>query len=299
VTRPAPPSAPPRSGAPDGVVRRARRPRGWSAPGPPPGEERGDPELAPGPGEDLCYLLGDWRILQRVDGHRWSLDDLVTAWLACRLAASPRRILDLGTGIASVLMMCAWRFPEATLLGLEAQPISAGLARRSLRYNGLASRAEVRLADLRAPGALGAEDGAFDLVTGTPPYFPPGAGTESGAPQKGPCRFERRGGVEAYCGAARGALHPDGLVVLCHAARQDERLVSAARAADLHLERLVYVAGREGKAPLVAVGAFRARAPGGEAAVETLDVRDRAGQWTPGFRALRRAMGMPDRPPGR
>ena len=61
-----------------GIVRPARRPPGWAAPGPRPGRER--VELGPRPGEDLCFLAGDWRILQRLGGHRWSLDDLVTAW---------------------------------------------------------------------------------------------------------------------------------------------------------------------------------------------------------------------------
>jgi len=58
----------------------------------------------PQPGEDLCYLTGAWRILQRLDGHRWSLDDLVTAWVAaaaCRHTA-PRDVTDLGCGIGAV-----------------------------------------------------------------------------------------------------------------------------------------------------------------------------------------------------
>jgi hypothetical protein len=56
-------------------------------------------EVWPGPGEDLCHLAGDWRILQLVRGHRWSLDDLVTAWFAADTTsgAPPARIADLGS----------------------------------------------------------------------------------------------------------------------------------------------------------------------------------------------------------
>ncbi len=61
-----------------GIVRPARRPPGWVAPGPRPVTPQGRPELWPGPGEDLCYLAGDFRILQRLDGHRWSADDLLS-----------------------------------------------------------------------------------------------------------------------------------------------------------------------------------------------------------------------------
>jgi hypothetical protein len=37
-------------------------------------------------------------------GHRWSLDDLVTAWVATRVVAAtpPARFVDLGCGIGTV-----------------------------------------------------------------------------------------------------------------------------------------------------------------------------------------------------
>src|SRR6187455_1851685 len=87
-----------------GIVRRARRPPGWVAPGPRPSRAH---DVAPRPGEDLCYLAGEWRILQRVDGHRWSLDDLVTAWVAFDECAPspPDRLVDLGCGIGTVLLL--------------------------------------------------------------------------------------------------------------------------------------------------------------------------------------------------
>lgn len=292
----------------DDAFRPARRPVGWRPPGPPPRGSREDALAALGAGEDACHLLGDWRIFQKVGGHRWSLDDLVTAWLAVDMLARgalprpPTRVLDLGTGIGSVLLMLAWHLPEAALLGVEAQPVSADLARRSIAWNGVGDRVRVREEDLRHVD-LGDDQGRYELVTGTPPYFPPGAGTESEAVQKGPCRFEHRGGVEDYCAAARRAVAGDGLVVLCHAAKDGDRLVTAARAAGLDAVREVRVAGRVGKPALVVVAAFRPRAPGAApplgdpGAAEALAVRGADGQWTEGFRALRARMGMPDRPP--
>src|SRR4249919_3334332 len=109
-----------------GLVRPARRPPGWQAPGPPPASRSSSAEAGPGPGEDLCHLAGDWRILQRIDGHRWSLDDLVTAWLAaeCTGAHPPAHVVDLGCGIGAVLLLLAWRFPAARATGIEAQTVS-------------------------------------------------------------------------------------------------------------------------------------------------------------------------------
>jgi tRNA1(Val) A37 N6-methylase TrmN6 len=41
-------------------------------------------------------------------------------------------VLDLGCGIGSVLLMLAWRFPDAAVVGVEAQALSLDLARRSI-----------------------------------------------------------------------------------------------------------------------------------------------------------------------
>src|SRR5262245_12293001 len=122
-----------------GIVRPARRPPDWKCAGPLPATGAWSrPDLQPRADEDLCHLSGDWRILQRIDGKRWSLDDLVTAWLAADELRDtpPRRAADLGCGIGSVLMMIAWRFPSARVVGVEAQEVSVGLARRSLAWNG-------------------------------------------------------------------------------------------------------------------------------------------------------------------
>lgn len=246
---------------PRGVIRPARRPEGWTAPGPAPAGARGRPELEPHAGEDLCYLVGDWRVFQKQRGHRWSLDDLVTAWVAAREAqALPpgARALDLGCGLGSVLLMLAWKAPGLQLTGVEAQPDRAAMARRSIAWNGVEARCAVVDGDLRA-GALPAEP-RFELVTGTPPYFPEGTGTQSGKPHAAPCRFEHRGGVEAYLTAAAARLTPAGRFVICSAALTRERVGDAARALGLqHLARLTVVP-REGKPALVLVDTFSRQA---------------------------------------
>lgn len=282
-----------------GVVRAARRPAGWVAPGPRPRGAEGRPELLPAEDEDLCLLAGDWRILQKLRGHRWSMDDLVTAWIATQAAPEDtvHDALDLGCGIGSVLMMVAWSYPHARCVGVEAQAVSAGLARRSLGYNGADDRVQVRDGDLRDPQAL-PPDARFDLITGTPPYFPPGAGTESDKVQCGPCRFEHRGGVEDYCAAASRHLRPGGVFVVCGAAGEDPRARDGAARHGLAVQTHWEIVPREGAAPLLGVWVMRHAAEvAAEGPRQALVVRDRAGQWTPAFRAVRAALGMPDVPP--
>jgi len=279
-----------------GIVRPPRRPPGWRAPGPPPAAPRDRAELWPGPGEDLCHLAGDWRILQLVRGHRWSLDDLATAWFAAERCAgrAPRRFADLGCGIGTVVLLTAWRFPAAHGVGVEAQPVSAALARRSLAWNGADARCEVRDGDLRQSDVV-PEGAVFDLVTGTPPYLPPGTAHGSARPQVDACHLERRGGVEAYCAAAARLLAPGGTFVTCAGAIDPERAGRGAADAGLAVLRRRDVVPRAGKGPLFGLWAM-ARADEGLAGTivePPLVVRDARGRWTEEFRAVRAAFGMP------
>jgi tRNA1Val (adenine37-N6)-methyltransferase len=247
--------------------------------------------VAPSDDEDVCYLTGEFRLFQKQRGHRWSLDDLITAWFAASEAKDPARCLDLGCGIGSVLLMTAWRFERAQCLGVEAQSLSAALARKSIAWNGVGNRVQLVEADFRST----ALERKFDLVTGTPPYFPIGTGTLSEKVQAAPCRFEHRGGVEAYCEAASRALADDGTFVFCESANQLPRVEAALKSHGLHLRRWVDVIPREGKQPLVSVFSAQRSACVAEQQ-PPLKVRDGSGQWTAEFLSVRAAMGMPPRP---
>ena len=58
-------------------------------------------------------LTREYRVWQRLGGHRFSSDDMATAWVAYGAAPDARRVLDLGTGLGSVLLQLAWRMPAA------------------------------------------------------------------------------------------------------------------------------------------------------------------------------------------
>jgi tRNA1(Val) A37 N6-methylase TrmN6 len=182
---------------------------------------------------------------------------------------------------------------EARGLGVEVQAISAAMARRSLAWNGVGNRVEIRDGDFREAGLL-AGQGPFDLVTGTPPYFPIGTGPQSEATQRAPCRFEHHGGVEAYCEAAARVLAPGAPLVACEAWLQRARVEPAGRAAGLALSYWREVIPREGKTPLFIVFAMTAAVQAGALdRPPPLIVRDSQGRRTAEFAAMREAMGMP------
>ncbi len=283
------------SNLPPGVIRSARRPVGWVAPGPAPRGDGGRPDLSPQPGEDLSYLCGDWRVFQKQKGHRWSLDDLVTAWVAVNERPDAGEVLDLGCGLGSVLLLVAFKLPSAQVTGLEAQADRAELARRSIAYNGVDDRCVVHTGDLRSTSW----STRYDLITGTPPYFAPGTGTESNHAHAAPCRFEHRGGVEAYLAAAAVHLREGGRFVMCASSLERSRIADAAGVhAGVLLRPTSKVVPREGKRALVTVDVFeKAPATAARPRQSLLTVRDASLRWTPAFSALREQMGLPPTPP--
>ena len=227
--------------------------KGWAKPGPVPPGVALLPEVPAD--ETLDAISGHFRIFQLRKGHRFSTDDVLTAWYGTSWAASPRSVLDLGSGIGSVGMIAAWRLPGARVVTVEAQEESVRLARKSAAYNGLLDRYDIRHADFREPGALAADE-RFDLVLGSPPYFPIGSGIEGDHPQKVACRFELRGDIGDYTRVAAEHLDAGGIFACVFPEEQRDRVERAAADTSLAIVRRRPVVFREGEPPLVGLFAM-------------------------------------------
>jgi tRNA1(Val) A37 N6-methylase TrmN6 len=270
--------------------------KGWAKPGPVPPGARGDVPVAPD--ETLDALSGHFRIFQLRRGHRFSTDDVLTAWYGTTWAPSAGAVLDLGSGIGSVGMIAAWRLTGARFVTVEAQDDSVRLARQSAAYNGLEDRYEIRHGDFRDSTAL-RDDERFDLVLGSPPYFPEGTGLAGDHPQKVACRFELRGDIGDYARVAAGHLESGGLFACVFPEAQRERVEHAASDAALVIVRRRPVVFREGEAPLVTLFAMvRAtdlpEAMRGRTWVEPpLVIRAADGSVHPEYAAVKLAIGFP------
>ena len=133
-------------------------------------------------------LAGPFRVWQRRRGHRYSLDDVATAWVAAQ--ARPARALRARSrlrprlGAAHAGVQAAAR----ALWGIEAQAESFALCAAQLRAQ---RRRRARVARARRPARRRARSSACaprsralggdgcELVTGTPPYQPRGPGHAS------------------------------------------------------------------------------------------------------------------------
>jgi tRNA1(Val) A37 N6-methylase TrmN6 len=274
--------------------------RGWVKPGPiPPGAQGAGPEAEPG--ESLDAISGFFRLFQLKNGHRFSTDDVLTAWYGTSWASAARTVLDLGSGIGSVGIIAAWRLPGARFVTVEAQEDSVRLARKSAKWNGLEERYDIRMGDFRESGALAADE-RFDLVLGSPPYFPQGSGPEGNHPQKIACRFELRGTVADYCAIAVRHLAPGGLFACVFPVapeEQHDRVKAAAKEAGLCIVRWREVVLREPERPLLGLFAMMRAEDLPEAMRERswqepdLIIRAKDGEVHPEYAAVKLAFGFP------
>jgi tRNA1Val (adenine37-N6)-methyltransferase len=234
----------------------------------------------------LDTLAGRWRIFQLRRGHRFSTDDLLTAWAAVRARPEARRLLDLGAGLGSIGLLALWKLPaDGQLTMVEVQEVSHTLARRTVLYNGLPARVTLHLQDLRRwPG------GAFDLVMGSPPYLPLGRGVRPLHVQKAAARFELHGDVFDYCDTAARSLADIGVFCFCHAA-DDPRPERAIARAGLTLVRRQPVYFRAALPPRIVL--FTCAWRGERADPPPLVIRDREGRWTAEYLTIREEMGAP------
>ncbi|HJW72941.1 MAG TPA: methyltransferase [Geothrix sp.] len=270
--------------------------KGWTRPGPVP---PGGVDLEPG--ETLNGLCGHWRIFQLEKGHRFSVDDLVTAWYGTSWCPRAGRIADLGSGIGTVALTAAWRCPGAVVHTVEAQEQSFRLARKSIRYNGVEDRVLPRLGDLRDPD-LFAGEAPFDLVLGTPPYWPEGARLPAAHSQAVPARLEVRGGIADYAKAAARLMAPGGLFACVFPNDQRDRALAALSDAGLlclHRREIVFKEGEPYGLDLFATGrqedfpadfATLARCPEVEAPIL---IRRSDGSVSPDIALARLAVGFP------
>ena len=273
--------------------------KGWTKPGPiPPGASGRGPEIEPG--ETLDAISGFFRLFQLENGHRFSTDDVLTAWYGTSWSPTARTVLDLGSGIGTVGMIAAWRMPGAKFVTVEAQSESVRLARKSSAWNGLQDRYEIRQGDFRDASVLKLDE-KFDLVLGSPPYFPLGSGVEGDHPQKVACRFEMRGSIADYCATAALHLNAGGTFTCVFPVTpeaQKQRVEESAATAGLTIVRWRPIVLREDEPPLLGLFCMMRTSDLPEAKRQTwmepaLIIRTRQGAVHPEYSAVKLSFGFP------
>lgn len=166
------------------------------------------------PGERLDDLQrSHLRIIQNPEKFCFGMDAVLLSGFA--KAKPGDRVVDLGTGTGIIPILMSAKTQAEHLTGLEIQPESADMARRSVLLNGLEERITIAEGDIKeASELLGAA--AFDVVTCNPPYMIGQHGLVNPDAPKAIARHEILCTLEDVVREAAKLLRPGGKCYLVH-----------------------------------------------------------------------------------
>ena len=166
------------------------------------------------PGERIDELQRNhYRIIQDPGRFCFGMDAVLLSGFA--RVKEGERVLDLGTGTGIIPILLEAKTRASHLTGLEIQPDSADMARRSVVLNGLSDKIDIVQGDIReAAGIFPAA--SFDVVTCNPPYITDGHGLANPEAPMAIARHEVKCSFADVAAAAAKLLVPGGGFFLVH-----------------------------------------------------------------------------------
>ena len=154
-----------------------------------------------------------YRIIQDPGRFCFGMDAVLLSGFA--KAKQGDRVLDLGTGTGIIPILMEAKTSAKNLVGLEIQPDSADMARRSVRLNGLERKIEIITGDIKeAESLFGAA--SFDVVTSNPPYMTEHHGITNPEAPKAIARHELLCSLEDVISQSSRLLKPGGNFFMVH-----------------------------------------------------------------------------------
>jgi release factor glutamine methyltransferase len=142
-------------------------------------------------------------------------ETLVEAVLAEYRAASPARLLDLGTGTGCLIVSIVKNLDGATGVGIDISRGAIRVAKKNVRNLGLVGRIRIFRRDFNSDPDLG----RFDIIVSNPPYIALGDGRVNAAARHDPriALYAANNGLAAYEAIAKNAvkwINPGGRIYL-------------------------------------------------------------------------------------
>lgn len=157
--------------------------------------------------------LSGLKIIQNSRAFCFGMDAVLLSGFA--KAKPGDHVLDLGTGTGIIPLLLSAKTQAKHLTGLEIQPESAEMAKRSVAMNGLEERVTIMTGDIKETRVLfGAS--VFDVVTCNPPYMIADHGLQNPADEKTIARHEVLCTLEDVIAQTAAVLKPGGHFYMVH-----------------------------------------------------------------------------------
>lgn len=166
------------------------------------------------PGERLDELQRNgYHIIQNPEKFCFGMDAVLLSGFA--KVKPGERAIDLGTGTGIIPILLEAKTKGSDFTGLEIQPESADMARRSVLLNGLGSKVHIVEGDIKtASEQFGAA--TFEVVTSNPPYMTASHGLINDGEAKTIARHEVLCSLEDVIRESSRLLKPGGRLYMVH-----------------------------------------------------------------------------------
>ena len=116
---------------------------------------------------DDLQINGD-KIIQHPDKFCFGMDAVLLSSFA--KVKPGEKVLDLGTGTGILPILLEAKTQGSHFTGLEIQPESAEMAKRSVLYNSLEAKIDIIEGDIKSASQIFGK-GTMDVITSNPPYM--------------------------------------------------------------------------------------------------------------------------------
>lgn len=158
------------------------------------------------------------------------------------------RALDLCTGTGVVPILLEAKTQGAHFSGVEIQPDSADMARRSIKLNGLEDKIAIDEGDIKDIRSI-YKPASFDVVTVNPPYMPASGGLKNDFTPKAIARHELLCTLQDVLSAAALMLGDGGRLYMVHRPHRLVDIIDAMRGMRLEPKTMRFVHPRADREP--------------------------------------------------
>lgn len=200
-----------------------------------------------------------YQIIQNTDGFCFGMDAVLLSGYA--VVKKGECVLDMGTGTGIIPILLEAKTEGQHFTGLEIQPQSVDMAKRSVALNHLEEKITIVEGDIKNASSLFGKS-IFDVITCNPPYMNENHGLKNPQLPKAIARHELLCSLEDVVREAAYMLRPGGRFYMVHRPRRLIEIISMLSAYKLEVKRLkpVYPT-KEKEATMILLEAVRGGNP--------------------------------------
>ena len=195
--------------------------------------------------ETFDDLQNGYYIIQKENGFRFGIDAVLLSDFA---KTATGKVMDLCTGTGIIPLLLASKSRADHIDAVEIQPEMAEMAQRSVRYNSLQDKINIRCLDLKDASKIYPKS-TYDCVTVNPPYMRTGSGLLNETDGKTISRHEVKCTLEDVIKASSELLKPHGKLFMVHRPSRLGDIFALMREYKLEPKIMRLVAPLSGKEP--------------------------------------------------